>query len=123
MQAGQTPPVSNVFHWCPQVQNHLSSFRGDQPQSGHRMRGPDGSRLFSFSTSRSKTTDDLATSFKRAESLLGENPILNLGKLHRSVAFLIVVPYMVDPRADLWITFHAARVYTGRRFSDQKGDS
>ena len=32
----QTPPVSNVFHWCPQVQNHLSSLRGDQAQSGQR---------------------------------------------------------------------------------------
>jgi len=38
-QAGQTPPVSKVFHSSPQVQNHLSSLRGDQPQSGQRMRG------------------------------------------------------------------------------------
>ena len=29
------------------------------------MRGSDGFRLFSSSSSRSKTTDDLATSFKR----------------------------------------------------------
>ena len=28
-QAGQTPPVSNMFHSWPQVQKHLSSFRGD----------------------------------------------------------------------------------------------
>ena len=55
MQAGQTPPVSNEFHSCPQVHNHRSSLRGDQPHSGQRMRGPDGSRLFSFSTSRSGT--------------------------------------------------------------------
>jgi hypothetical protein len=39
---------------------------GDQPQSWHRMRGPDGSRLFSFSTSRSRTTDDLPASFNIA---------------------------------------------------------
>ena len=48
-QAGHTPPVSNVFHSFPQLQDHRSSLRGDQPQSGQRMRGPDGSRLFSFS--------------------------------------------------------------------------
>jgi len=46
-QAGQTPPVSKVFHSCPQVQDHRSALRGDQPQSGHRMRGPEGSRLLS----------------------------------------------------------------------------
>jgi len=57
---GHTPPHSKVFHECPHVQNQRSSLRGDQPQSGHRMRGPDGRRLFSWSTSRSKTTDDLA---------------------------------------------------------------
>ena len=32
------PPVSNVFHSCPQVQHQQSSLRGDQPQSGQRMR-------------------------------------------------------------------------------------
>jgi hypothetical protein len=45
---GATPPVSNVFHSCPQLQDHRSSLRGDQPQSGQRMRGPIGSRLFIF---------------------------------------------------------------------------
>ena len=54
-QAGQTPPVSKVFHSLPQVQNHLSSLRGDQPQSGQRIRGPDGSWLLSRSGSRSTT--------------------------------------------------------------------
>ena len=47
----QTPPVSNVFHSCPQVHNHLSSLRGDQPHSGQRMRGVPGS----FSPSRSRS--------------------------------------------------------------------
>src|SRR5438034_9318045 len=61
-QTGHTPPVSNVFHSCPQLQDQRSSFWGDQPQSGHRMRGPDGPRLFSGSSSRSKTTDDLGGS-------------------------------------------------------------
>jgi hypothetical protein len=42
-QAGQTPPVSKMFHSCAQVQNQRSSLRGDQPQSGQRMRGLDGS--------------------------------------------------------------------------------
>jgi hypothetical protein len=46
-QAGHTPPVSNVFHSCPQLQNQRSSLRGDQPQSRHRMRGPDGSWVLS----------------------------------------------------------------------------
>jgi len=32
------PPVSNVFHSLPHVQSHLSSLRGDQPQSGHPSR-------------------------------------------------------------------------------------
>jgi hypothetical protein len=63
-QAGQTPPVSNVFQRWPQVQDHMSSLRGDQSQSGQRMRGPEGSRLFSCSSSGSTMTDDL--SFERA---------------------------------------------------------
>lgn len=60
-QAGQTPPVSNVFHSCPQVQNHLSSLRGEQPQSGQRMREPEESWLLSSSSSRSRTVDNLST--------------------------------------------------------------
>jgi hypothetical protein len=49
-----------VFHPQPQVQNHLSFFRGDQPHSGHRMRGgSDSPGFFSSSSPRSKTTDDL----------------------------------------------------------------
>ncbi len=55
-QAGQTPPVTNVFHSCPQEQLQRSSLRGDHPHSGQRMRGPEG--LFASSSSRSKTTDD-----------------------------------------------------------------
>ena len=66
-QAGQTLPVSNVFHSCPQSQDHRFSLRRVQSQSGQRMRGLEGSRLFSGSSSRSKTTDDLATSFKTVE--------------------------------------------------------
>ena len=46
-----------MFHICPHEQNHLSSLRGDQSQRGQRMRGPEGSRLFSWSGSRSKTTE------------------------------------------------------------------
>src|ERR1022692_4366810 len=61
-----TPRVSNVFQRWPQVQDHTSSWRGDQPQSGHRMRGPEGSTLFSRSRSRSATTD---WSSKRAHIL------------------------------------------------------
>ena len=37
------PPVSNVFHSYPQVQDQRSSLLGDQPQSGQRMRGVPGS--------------------------------------------------------------------------------
>ena len=47
--------MSNVFHSLPQVQNHLSSFRVDQPHSGQRMREPDGSPLLSRAGSRSST--------------------------------------------------------------------
>jgi hypothetical protein len=35
-QAVQTPPVSKVFHSCPQVQDQRSSLRGDQPHCGQR---------------------------------------------------------------------------------------
>jgi hypothetical protein len=56
------PPVSNVFHPQPQVQNHLSSLRGDQPQRGQRMRGgPDASGFFPSSSSRSGTMTGLFT--------------------------------------------------------------
>jgi len=66
-QAEQTPPVSKVFHSLPQVQDHLSSLRGDQPHSGQRMRDPEESWLLRSSSSRSKTTEDLATLFKIVE--------------------------------------------------------
>jgi len=63
--AGHTAPVSNVFHSWPQVQDQRSSLRGDQPHSGHRMREPEEPRLFSSSSSRSRTTDDLARYSKK----------------------------------------------------------
>jgi hypothetical protein len=45
----------------PQVQNHLSSLRGDQPQSGQRMRGGSDSLGFlSSSIWRSGTTTGLS---------------------------------------------------------------
>lgn len=53
-QAGHTPPVSNVFHSLPHVRNHFSCLRGDRPQNGQRMLGPDESRLFSSSSVRPK---------------------------------------------------------------------
>ena len=41
--------MSNVLHSLPQVQNHLSSLRGDQPQSGQLMRGgPEAPGLLIF---------------------------------------------------------------------------
>ena len=42
------------------VQNQRSSLRGDQLQSGQRMRGPEWPKLFSWSASRSKTAENLA---------------------------------------------------------------
>src|SRR5215813_14932765 len=65
-QEGQTPPVSKVFQIWPHEHAQRSSFRGDQPHSGHRMRGPDGSSVFSCSTSGSTTTDDCTRSSKAA---------------------------------------------------------
>ena len=60
-QAGQTPPVSKVFHSLPQLQNHLSSLRGDQPQSGQRMRGgSEAPGFLSSSSSRSGTMTGLS---------------------------------------------------------------
>ena len=50
------PPVSNVFHSLPQVQDHLSSLRGDQSHSGQRMRGgSDSAGFLSSSSSRAGT--------------------------------------------------------------------
>jgi hypothetical protein len=63
---GQIPPVSNVFHECPQLQDQRSFLLGDQPHNGHLMRGPDGPRLFRWSGSRSRTADDLAGLCRRA---------------------------------------------------------
>jgi hypothetical protein len=54
---GAHPPVSNVFHWCPQLQAHWSSLPGDQPQSGQRIRGLEGSPLLSRAGSRSITVE------------------------------------------------------------------
>jgi hypothetical protein len=48
------------------MQNQRSSLRGDQPQRGHRIRGPDGPKLFSWSASRSKTTEEFVRSSERA---------------------------------------------------------
>jgi hypothetical protein len=61
-QAGHTPPVSKVFHSCPQLQDHRSSWRGDQPQIGHRMRGPPGRWVCSCSSLGSRTTEDFTES-------------------------------------------------------------
>jgi hypothetical protein len=53
--------VSKVFHSFLQLQDHLSSLRGDQPQSGQRMRGgSDEPNLPPSSTSRSGTTTRLS---------------------------------------------------------------
>jgi len=51
--------VSKVFHWHPQSQDQRSSLRGDQPQSGQRMRGPDSPEVFSSRVSGSMTVADL----------------------------------------------------------------
>jgi hypothetical protein len=66
--------VSNVFHRCPQVQNHLSLLRGDQPQSGQRMLGGfESSGFFSSSSSRSSTAEDVVEPSGRAHmpSIMG----------------------------------------------------
>ena len=64
-QAGQTPPVSKVFHRCPQEQDQTSHFRGDQPHCGQLTCGPDGPTLSSCSSSSSRTVDDSAEAYKR----------------------------------------------------------
>jgi hypothetical protein len=84
-QAGQTPPVSKVFHRCPQEQAQKSPFRGDQPHSGHRMRGPDGLRLSSCPSSVSRTVVDLAEVDKRA----GMVPVLCLGLVSSCLTYLL----------------------------------
>ena len=40
MHAGQIPPVSNVFHKCPQLHAQRAFASGDQAHNGQRMRGP-----------------------------------------------------------------------------------
>ena len=53
-----------VFHLCLHKQDQRSSFRGDQPHCGHRIRGPEGPRLSACSTSGLSTVIDLAEAFK-----------------------------------------------------------
>jgi hypothetical protein len=66
--AGQTPHVSNVFHSWPQLQDQRSSLRGDQLQSGHRMRGPDGKQRMIWSGHpRGRTCPAIMTQFGRTE--------------------------------------------------------
>jgi hypothetical protein len=48
-----------VFHSKPQVQNHLSSLRGDRPHRGQRMRG--GSDATGFSSRSGTMTGFSAT--------------------------------------------------------------
>jgi hypothetical protein len=62
-RVGRRRPCPRHSTHSRQVQNHLSSLRGDQAQSGQLMRGSEG--LVLFSSSRSKTTDDLDASFTR----------------------------------------------------------
>jgi hypothetical protein len=93
---GHTPPVSNVFHSFPQLQDHRFSLRGDQPQSGQRMRGSDGFRLFSSSSSGSKTTDDLAASFKRVEVPARRTADSESGEVPRGAS----IPRHHSPRND-----------------------
>ena len=53
--------MSKVFHSLPQVQNHLSFLRGDQPHSGQRIRGgSDDPVFFSSSSSWSGTINGLS---------------------------------------------------------------
>ena len=40
MHAGHIPPVSNVFHKCPQLHAQRAFASGDQAHNGQRMRGP-----------------------------------------------------------------------------------
>src|SRR5450756_279900 len=70
---------------CPQVHDHRSSLRGDQPQSGHRMRGPDGSRLFSSLTSRSKTLGDFAALSERAHMLRYYDAVGHTSEIHGGI--------------------------------------
>jgi len=51
-QGGNEAPSADAL-----ARDQRSSLRGDQPQSGQRMRGAEGSRLFSWSSSRSTATD------------------------------------------------------------------
>jgi hypothetical protein len=41
-----------MLYLRPQLQDQRSSWGGEQPQSGDRMRGPDGSRGFSLGLGR-----------------------------------------------------------------------
>lgn len=57
MHAGQIPPVSNVFHKCPQLHAQRAFASGDQAHNGQRMRGPATPPVASAtSTSASRST-------------------------------------------------------------------
>src|ERR1700756_162338 len=51
----------------------------------------------------------ITTLSERPQKQLGEKPILLVGNLHRSRAFLVIVCHVVDPRAD-WIGAHQPSV-------------
>jgi len=53
--------------------------------------------LFSSSSSRSKTTDDLATSFGRSPCL-GKESILNLDEFHGCGAGFVIIRHVIDQR-------------------------
>jgi hypothetical protein len=88
-----------VFHSCPHSQHHRSSLRGDQPHKGQRMRGSEGPVLFSSSSSRSKTTDDLEAAFNSVEVLFRRTADPDSCESHRSRTFLVVVRPSIKPTA------------------------
>src|SRR5438876_11880695 len=85
-QAGHTPPVSNVFHACPQVHDQRSSSRGDQPHNGHRMRGPEVSPLLSSAGSWSMTGVELCGS---ANAIMESLAFIMSSKLRISLCSLV----------------------------------
>src|SRR5438105_2023159 len=68
----------------------------------------------SCSTSRSKTTEDLAGVIE-SPTVLRDEAVLSLSKFHCFGAFFVVVCHVVDPRAH-WIAPHLAGIIRLQQF-------
>lgn len=99
MQAGQTPPVSNVCHACPHVHAQVSEACGSQAHKGQRIFGPVKPVYWPCSVS-------VIVGFPIPYWMLGTTPRLQNGeRTHRCPCR----PLQLQRRADKQELFHPRR--------------